>query len=228
MTARPTPRFLREERGLTLVELLVAMPMLTVLLGGLVLALTTLDRWNAQTRERTAQQTAVRAAIDSFVSEVRAAYPVDPGDGLAQPIVTATASALTFYTPDRTPTSADGTSSFHLREVAYQFTPTQLRRQSVTSSNAYQVLTGTTTWSFPGGVFPSPTAWVTVLGPPDGAPVSGSFSYFDASGSELATPVTNVAAIASIRITISASSGGSQPSTTTFQDTATIRETQST
>ncbi len=209
-------------------ELVIAMPILTVLLGGLVVTFTTLGRWNAQTRERAAQQTAVRAAIDTFVSEVRAAYPVDPGNGLAQPIVSATSGALTFYTPDRTPTSPTGTSSFRLREVAYRFSSTQLQRQSVTSLNAYQVLTGTTTWSFPGGAFPSSTGWITVLGPPDGAPVSGSFTYLDASGNALPTPVANIAAIASVRITISASSSGSQPSTTTFQDTATIRETQST
>jgi hypothetical protein len=203
------------------------MPMMIILLGGLVLALTNMTSWNNKTREQAIQQTTVRSILDGFKVEVREAFPIDPGTGVATPILTATSSGLTFYAPDRTATSSNGISSFKVRKIAYQFTGTRLERQSVTSTNAYQVMVGTTSWTFPSGTFPSSSGWIPLIGPSLSPPVTGSFTYYDASGAVLASPVTSTNLIDQVRITITAKSGGTQTRTTTYTETAAIRETQS-
>jgi type II secretory pathway pseudopilin PulG len=220
-----TTRALRDERGLSLVELLVVMPMLTILLGGLTLTIVNLVHWNDQTREQTAQLGDARSAIRMFVSEVRQAYPVDPGTGVQLPIVTATSSAITFYAPDRLPTS--GTNGFHLRKIAYDFTTNQLRRQSTTSAAQYQV-GGTVppNWNFPVG-FPTSTAWIPLVGPPNGADTTGSFTYYDSSGATLTAPVASIGTIASVGITLNTTSGRAPARITTYTGRATLRENQS-
>jgi type II secretory pathway component PulJ len=218
-------RVVREERGLTLMELVVVMPMMIVLLGGLTDTLVTLMRWNSQTQEDTMQLQESRAAITSIVSELRQAYPVDPGTGIQSPIATATSTSITFYTPDRTTTS--GTSSFRLRKVAYDFSANQLRSQAVTSSAQY-VVGGTTppAWNFP-GTFPTSTGWVRILGPPDGSPVTGSLTYYAANGTVMSTPVTNTNLIVRVLVTVNASSTPGGKKITTYSGSATIREDQS-
>jgi type II secretory pathway component PulJ len=225
MTAAIDTRVVREQRGLTLMELVVVMPMLVVLLAGLTDTLITLTRWNGQTQEDTMQLQETRAAINSMVSELRQAYPVDPGTGVQSPIATATSSAITFYTPDRTTTS--GTNSFRLRKVAYDLSSNQLRKQAVTSSAQY-VVGGTTppAWNFP-GTFPTSTGWVRVLGPPDGSPVTGSLTYYDANGTVMSTPVTSTNLIVRVLITINASSTPGGKKITTYTGSATMRENQS-
>lgn len=225
MSVSLAKRAIRDERGLSLMELLVVMPMLTVLLGGLTLTIVNLVHWNDQTREQTAQLGDARAAIRTFVSEMRQAYPVDPGTGVQLPIVTATSSAVTFYAPDRLATS--GTSSFHLRKIAYDFTTNQLRRQSVSSTAQYQI-GGTVppNWNFPGG-FPTSTAWIALVGPPLGANTTGSFTYYDSSGATITAPVANISTIASVGITLNTTSGTAPARITTYKGVATLRENQS-
>jgi type II secretory pathway pseudopilin PulG len=225
VTAAPGMPAVRDERGLSLIELVVVMPMLVVLLGGLTTTLITLVHWNDQTREETMQLGESRAAINALVTELRQSYPVDPGTGIQSPIATATATSVTFFTPDRTTTS--GTNGFRLRKVAYDFSNNQLRRQAVTSSAQY-VIGGTTppNWNFP-GTFPTSTGWVRVLGPPDGSPVTGSLTYYDANGTALSAPVSSTNLIVRIAVTVNASSTPGGKGITTYKGSVAIRENQS-
>jgi len=56
---------LRDAEGFTMVELLVAMPVLVIMLAGLTITLTTLMRSNDQTREEATLQTEARAALNT-------------------------------------------------------------------------------------------------------------------------------------------------------------------
>src|SRR5581483_3081878 len=112
-----TRRLHRNEKGFTLIELVVVMPMLTVLLGGIVFTMTSLMRWNDQNREQTTQQATVRATLTQMVKELRSAMPA--ASGQAPIVANATATSISFFVPDRTTSASGLTVPFRLNEVAY-------------------------------------------------------------------------------------------------------------
>jgi len=231
-------RRLRREDGFSLMELVVVLPMLTILLGGITFTMTTLMRWNSQTREQTTQQATVRATLTQIVKELRSSMPAVSGQ--APIVANATATSIVFFVPDRTTAATGITVPFRLSEVAYQFSNGNLYRQAVTSTNTYTQVSATppVPWtsasgSFPLASWPVSTNWVPVLGPAttsDGTvpslAASSGFTYYDDTGATITPPITNPLAVRSVGVTIVASSGGTQSRTTTYNDIATIRETQ--
>ena len=159
-------------------------------------------------------------------------------------MLSATSTAITFYSPDGVFAQSGTTSPFHLREIAYQFTGGALQKQFVTSTNTYTTVTSTTPWSswtsasgtFPLATFPVSTKWRTILGTglttdkSSPAIVSATFTYYDGSGDLIAAPVSaaNLGLVRTILVSVTAGVTGSPSTQTTYNNTATIAETQPT
>ena len=141
------------------------MPIMLIVMGGLVIMLTTLTHSGSQQQEQTILQTEARSALNRMEQEIRGAFT---GDGSAE-IVSGSPNAITFYAPDQYATTVSGTtqSSFHLREISYQVTSTGLlQRQFMTSTNTFPTAScltcgGTSQWTWPVGGMSS---WSTVVG----------------------------------------------------------------
>jgi len=232
---------LRREDGFSLTELLVVMPVLAILLAVIMGMLVTLLRGNSQTTGQLTQQSTYFPTIDAMMQDVRNALP--PAEG-GSPLLSATSTQLVFYSPDEAYSSSGTTSPFHLWEIAYRFSGGALQKQLVTSTNTYTAVTSTTPWgswtssagTFPLANFPTTTGWRTILGTglvSDGSSPSvssASFTYYDASGNILSSPVSasNLLILKTVAVSVTTSVAGSPSSTTTYTDTATIRETQPT
>lgn len=216
-------RRLHGERGFTLVELAVAMPIMLVIMGGLVLMLTTVTHWSSQTQSEVSLQTEARAAINRLEAEVRGA--IAPGDG-TNAIVAATATSLTFDTPDTYATTITGgttENSFHLMQISYQVSGGTLQRQFKTSTNTYPAAYGAWTWGSLG-------SWVTEVGTVNSITNSDVFSYYGSPNSSgaltpLTFPITDTSGIVAIGVKLTLSTGGSQPEKFTVTDTIAIRGT---
>ncbi len=211
---------LRGERGFTLVELVVAMPIMLVVMGGLVLLLTTVTHWGSQTQEETTLQTEARAAMNRLETEIRGAFI---GQANSVPFTSATATSMTFDTPDEAAANAATGASFHLLQVSYQVSGGTLQRQFQSTTNTYPgALTGGWTWG-------SLSPWATVVGSNSSITNSDVFSYYQTPGSNGAAPVlmsfpiTNYQAIVAVGVKLTLSTGGSQPDTYTVNDLIAVR-----
>lgn len=185
----------RREDGMTLVELLVALPLLAVLLMAFTLTLTTTTHWGNQVQEDSAIQTEARAVIDGIAKDLRQGY----AGNSAAPIEAMNATSITFDSPDRS-------TPFHLRRISYRLAGGQLDRQSATSSNT------ATPW-----VFPAPTPWSKQMG----SVVSPTaFSYFDAAGAVTVDPT----AVSTVKISFTITNGVSQGRRFTYRTTVDLRQ----
>jgi len=230
---------LRGEDGFTLTELLVVLPTLTLVLGGISVTMVTLMRFNAQDTEQLTVQGTVRPTLDGMMRDLRSSMPPTIG-GLG--LITATSTSVVFYSPDASFATSGTTSPFHMREVAYRFSGGALQRQVVMSTNTFTTVNSTTPWgswtsasgTFPLATFPAATGWTTLIGAglTDGgstkALISDTFTYYDGDGNVVATPVTtaNLPLVRTIKVDVTATTGGSNGKQTTYSNTATIRETQ--
>lgn len=221
MSTATSLRSVKRENGFTLVELMVAMPLMLLVMGGLTIMLTTLTHWSSHTQEETSLQTESRSALNTLEYQLRGAFI---GDGTT-PITSATATSITFTTPDQYPATVAGTtmSSFHLLQVSYQVTGGMLQRQSKTSSNTYP--------SAPPWTFPNPmTSWVTVLGQANSITNTNVFTYYTQAGAQstpptaLTFPIADPSGIRAVGIKLTLSTGGSQPQTFTVNDIVALRE----
>jgi type II secretory pathway pseudopilin PulG len=213
-------RLVRNERGFTLTELLVVLPMLVVLLGGFVVTMTTLMRVSDRTQEAATLQTEARAAITSLAADVRGAFV---GDG-SSPVVSADGTSITFYSPDRSPTTVSGSTatSFHLRRISYRIAGGELQRQVTTSINTFP---GAPPWTWPTATGP----WVDVLG----SVADGSgFSYYTAAGAQAAPPtplplpLADTSGLAAVGVTLAVSTGGANATRFTERDMIAIRASE--
>jgi prepilin-type N-terminal cleavage/methylation domain-containing protein len=210
---------MREERGFTLIELLVAMPMLVILLAGLSLTLIQLMRSSGQTQQLTTLQTEARSTLATLQTDIRQAFS---GDG-TPPIVTATATSITFQSPDRSPTTTSGSSqsSFHLRKIVYSLSGGTLSRQFMTSTNVFPTAPP---WTWPG----SYSTLVPVISSVTNTDV---FSYYTVAGAQavpptaLGFPIADTTGVEAIGVKLSLSTGGTQPKIFTFNETIALRET---
>ena len=69
-----------------------------------------------------------RAALDMFSDDIEGAMCNGTGSSGTQPITNATASSITFYSPDRQ-------QPYHLRQITYTLTNKALYRQEADSTN---------------------------------------------------------------------------------------------
>lgn len=209
------------ESGFTLVELMVAMPLMLLVMGGLTIMLTTLNHWGAHTQEATTLQSEARSSLNQIEYNVRGAFV---GDGTT-PILSATATSMTLYAPDGYPATVSGTtvSSFHLMKVSYQVMGGMLQRQFMTSTNTYPTAPP---WTFTGSM----GAWNTILGQANSITNTDVFSYYTAAGAQavpptpLTFPIADPTGVRAIGIKLTLSTGGSQPQKFTVKDIVALRE----
>lgn len=209
-----------------MIELLVAMPLMLVIMGGLVLMLTTVTHWSSQTQSQTSLQTEARAALNRLEAEVRGAFP--PGDG-TNAIVSATATTMTFDTPDTYATTVGGAlghteTSFHLMQVSYRISSGTLQRQFKTTTNTYPAaLTPGWAWGALGG-------WATEVGTVNSITNADVFSFYTSPNGAgaltlLPFPIADTSGIVAVGVKLTMSTGGSQPNTFTVSHTIAIRGT---
>ena len=171
---------LRDEGGFTLVELSVAMPIMLIVVGGMVIVLTTLTHYNSQNQEKLTLQTEARSALNRMETEIRGAFY---GDGVTTPISAGTATSITFTTPDEYAATVSGStlSTFHLQQISYQVSTKLLQRQFRTSSNVYPAAPP---WTFPGSM----STWATVVGSAGSVTNTDVFSFYTQAGCQASPP----------------------------------------
>lgn len=114
----------RDESGFTLIELLTVLSILVVVVTAFTLVLQTTLTRGATITEHATLESEGRAVVDTMAAELRQAAC----NGTANPIVTASHTQLTFYTPDRQ-------TPYHMREVSYALSGGALTEAQDTSSN---------------------------------------------------------------------------------------------
>jgi len=182
MTELPS-RLLRDERGVTLTEMLVVLVFLGMISAAFSVLFSSTIRHNGEITEQSISQGALRAAVDQITNEVREAYI---GDGTSA-ITASTSSQLTFTAPDkRTP--------FHLVLVSYRVSGGNLQRAFARSTN-----TGGPPWTFT--TTGTPTNWATLA---SGVTSATPFTYYTTTGVSTTTP----ASVNSVRATFTFRSGG--------------------
>jgi prepilin-type N-terminal cleavage/methylation domain-containing protein len=222
LTLTAARRTVGRESGFTLIELMVAMPLMLIVIGGLTLLLTTVTHWSSHTQEQTALQSEARAAVSVLANDLRGAFT---GDG-TNPITAATATSMTFTTPDQYPTTTAGAieSSFHLQQVSYQVTGGMLQREVRTTTNQY-LTTSAVLWAW-GSWGP----WVTVLGQANSITnPTAVFTYYTQAGAQaspptaLTFPIADTGSIRAVGVKLTLSTGGSQPQKFTVSDIVALR-----
>jgi prepilin-type N-terminal cleavage/methylation domain-containing protein len=188
-------RKLRCERGMTLVELMLAMTLMGVLVMAMTGLMTTVGHWGDKVQEDSTLQAEARASLDHLAQDLRQAYSGD-----ATPAIESmSATGITFLSPDRS-------TPYRLRRISYRLNGGSLDRAQALSTNA-----GAPPWTFP------------ALGPY--APQVGSvvnsavFTYQTATGAVATSP----GAVVRVNVTLVVASGR-QNATNQFQISTTLRQ----
>jgi prepilin-type N-terminal cleavage/methylation domain-containing protein len=129
-------RLIARQEGMTLIELLSAMVVFSVVVGMFALILSSAIRHSDEIDEQTNLQVQARSALGFVSSDLRQAYDGD-GDPATAPIETMTATQLTFLSPDRQ-------SPFHMRRVSYRLSGGTFQRVEAVSTD-----TDGAPWSIP-------------------------------------------------------------------------------
>ena len=172
---RKLKRIREAKKGFTMVELLVVMPMLVILLGGLTLTLVN-ARFTRTARRRRRQRAFFAAGSgargDQHACDRRSGLFV--GDG-TDPVLTATATSITFESPDRYPTTTNGTTESSLPAQAHVHAGERgAQEQLMTSTNTFPTAPP---WAWPGTSGP----WTTLVGSVTNTDV---FTYYTAAGAQ--------------------------------------------
>lgn len=163
------------ERGVTVLELVIAMALLALVVGGIYGMIATGARSARVTNDLVQTQAQVRAALDNLVDESR----------WAQAVTAASATSVTLLVPQATPFAA---GSPYTVTFAYDSANRTLTRQVDIDASG----------PLPPGP-PQPIAYRVVTGSGgDGL----ALEYFDAAGTSLGSTPGDLAAIARVRITV--------------------------
>lgn len=193
------PQSLRDERGFTLIELVVAMAIMGTLLSAFGQMLITTSKSSARTEEQATLQDLARAAISGLTRDLREATNTLG----TSPVESLSATTLTFDAPDEA-------TPFHLRRIAYRLVGGELDRSVTTSLN-----TGNAPWQWPATSGP----WSATL---DSITNSSIFTYYDASGAQTTDPT----AVRSVRLTLAVAPKQNQGGTATYSALVSIRTMQ--
>ena len=193
---------LHAETGFTLVEMVAAMAILTIVIAAFAQLLAFTIKRSGRTEEQSTVQTQARAGLDAFASDLRQAMCNDT----ATPVTTSNTSQITFYTPDRA-------TPFHLRQVSYQVSGGSFQREFVTSTN-----TGGPPWTMPNLTSAS---WITVFGGVSAAGSAPYFKYYDATNTATTTPANVARVDIAMTVTPTGSTGGD--GATTYTQTINLR-----
>lgn len=189
----------RREDGFTLIELIEAMALLSVLIALAAVVLTSIVRQGTEVQEQSVLQTEVRAGVDRIAQDLRQAY----SDAGSPAIETALDTNLQFLSPDRA-------EPFHMRRIAYQVSAGRLERALATSTN-----TDGPPWSFPGLGSWEPQSAAAFVNPV-------VFRYFDSAGLE----TTVRADVRSVGVRVVAELPTTPGRQFTYETTVTVRPTQ--
>lgn len=155
-------RLLKDERGFSLVEITIGVALLAMLFALCTMILQSTIARSSTLTEQATLEVQGRAVVDTLASELRQASCL----GTTPPVVTATTTALTFYSPDRG-------SPYHMRELFYSLSGGKLTRQVALSANT----SSSASW----GTMTLGTA-ATAL---SSVSSTTAFDYFDGSGNDL-------------------------------------------
>lgn len=172
--ARPAAA-LRDTRGVTLLELLMALSLFALVIGGIFAFIGTGGRSARVTNDFLQTQPQVRAGLDNAVDEIR----------WAQSVTCATTSLVTVFIPQSTPFSM---ASPYLATFEYDAAAdTVTRRENAIGAPCPPPGRG------------QPIAFTVVR--PDGT--NGlSFEYFDSSGTSLGSTPPDLTVIARVRVNV--------------------------
>ena len=140
--------------------------------------------------------------LDAFASDLRQAMC----NNTTTPVTTASASQLTFYTPDRQ-------TPYHLRQISYQVSGGSFQREFVTSTN-----TVGPPWTMPSL---GTASWITVFGGVSAAGSAPYFKYYDATNTATTTPANVARVDIAMTVTPTGSTGGD--GATTYTQTINLR-----
>jgi len=188
--------------GFTIVELIAAMAVLTIVVAaGSQLLAFTLKRANS-TEQQSTLQTQVRGGLDAFASDLRQAMCNDQ----TTPVTAATASQITFYSPDRQ-------TPYHLRQVTYRVSGGAFQRELVTSTN-----TGAPPWTIPAL---STAPWATLFNAVTAVGSTPYFTYYDDTN----TVTTTASQVSRVDVALTATPAGSTngQGATTYTETINLR-----
>jgi prepilin-type N-terminal cleavage/methylation domain-containing protein len=187
---------IRDERGFTMVELLVTMAILGIVLTAFGQMLTSSSNTSQKVQAQAVLQNAARVAIDRLTTDVRSAMD---GDGTS-PVEIATPTSFQFLSPDR------GTP-FHMRRISYQLVNGSLLRSTTSSTD-----TDGWPWAWPATAAQSYEELDSIT---SGSP----FTYYDLDGD----PTTDPSSVRSVRVSVTVSPKRAQAGSLTYAALASIR-----
>ena len=123
---------LRDDRGVTLPEMLVVIVFMGLLAAAFSMTLASTIRQSTEIQNQSTLQTDVRAALDPMTRELRQAYSVTASSPV-ESIAASGTPQITFTTPDRACTGSS--CLFRLRRVSYRLTGGTLQRATYVSTN---------------------------------------------------------------------------------------------
>jgi len=191
-------RLIRRDEGMTIVEMLSAMAVFSIVLAGFAMVLSSAIRHSHEVEEQTNLQVEARSAIAFVSSDLRQVYDGD-ADVATSPIESISPTQITFLSPDRA-------QPFHLRRVSYRLSSGEFQRAFATSSD-----TDGAPWSIP-----ALGSYQKVVG----SVVNGAvFTYKKADGTTATSPVD----VKTIDVTLTVSTGTSPTRQYTYQTSTTVR-----
>jgi prepilin-type N-terminal cleavage/methylation domain-containing protein len=188
---------MRDERGFTVPELLVTIVLLAIVLTAFGQVLITSSKTSNRVQEQAALQNDVRAVIDRLTSDFRQATTTNQ---TFSPVSAASATTLTFDTPDR------GTP-YHLRRISYRLVGGTLERSATVSTD-----TDGWPWVWPGTTGPWVAQLTSIANP-------SPFVFYDGNGAV----TTNPTAVHSVRVTFTVAPKQTQGGANTYSALVTIR-----
>ena len=207
---RPLQRLLRDEAGMTVIELVDVMAILGIVVAMLALIISTSVRQSNQIQDQSVLQTEVRATVDGLARELRQAYTGDT----SFPIETATSTTLQFLSPDKA-------APFHNRRIAYRLAGGRIERALTTSSDTDGPPWSGLAWTSFGSV---PTgSWSQQVG---SVRNSALFAYYGNTGTLLTGSITP-SAVYRVKITVTVATGGAPERPFTYSTSASLRSTPS-
>jgi prepilin-type N-terminal cleavage/methylation domain-containing protein len=187
-------RLARDERGFTLIELIVSAAVLSILAAAFGFVLSATVTHSAATQDAQVVQQEARAAVERFASDLRQAYT---GDDAAYPIEVVNGTTVRFLSPNRT-------VPFRLRRITYRVNAGVLERQQAISTD-----TDGAPWNFG-----TAGAWTRLVA---GVTTASPFSFEDADGD----PTSNPLEVRTVRVQLTVRTKGKR--TSKYGTTVTVR-----
>lgn len=186
------------EAGFTLVEMITAMTVFSILIAVFAMTFSSSIRHSDEVEDQSVLQVETRGAITFFAQDLRQAYDGD-ANVATSPIESISPTQITFLSPDRA-------IPFHMRRVSYRLSGAQLERAMATSSD-----TDGAPWVIP--VLGSYRKLV------DGVKNATVFTYEKADG----TTATVAADVKTVHVTLTVATNSSPTRQFTYQTDATVR-----